>query len=405
MKPALSLEEAQERVLSLALPVESEEVPIAQALGRYLTAELRSKRTQPSADLSAMDGYAIGPERPSDDIWSLVGESRAGGPWDGALGAGETVRISTGAHLPKGADRVLIQENVNADGASIALTSDYPGPLRHVRERGFDFAEGDPLIAAGTMINAAHIALAASAGYSALPVARAPIVAVLDSGDELVADPASAKEHELPASNGVMLTAMAEPLGCTVKRLGPVGDDAEALAKALDRTEDADILITTGGASVGDHDLMQPALKAWGAQLDFWRVAMKPGKPIMVATRQSRSGRRQVIFGLPGNPVSAFVTAFLFALPLIRASMGAKGPAPTPITLKAGSDLPAIGVRREFTRGFWDGSSVTPVGSQDSSALAALASANCLIDRPAQSSELKAGQNVTAYMFGNIALA
>ncbi len=401
MKPALTLEEAQARVLALAQTMPSEDVPLARACGRYLSQDIASRRTQPSADLSAMDGYAIGPDRPDDDQWQLVGESRAGTSWGKELKTGETVRISTGAHVPKGADRILIQENANVEGNNVALTSDYPSSMRHVRQRGFDFAKGDALIEAGTRLHAAHIALAASAGHSDVPVARAPHVAILDSGDELVADPASATEHELPASNGIMLEAMVASLGCTVSRLGPVGDDAEALANALEGAEDADILITTGGASVGDHDLMQPALKAWGAEMDFWRVAMKPGKPIMLATRANSTGRKQVIFGLPGNPVSAYVTAFHFAMPVIRASMGASKPANAALQLPAGSILPAIGPRREFMRAYWNGISVTPVGSQDSSALAALSHANCLIDRPAQSAKAEPGDIVPVYLLGN----
>lgn len=401
MKPALTLEEAQTRVLALAQPMPSEDLPLAQAIGRYLSGNIVSRRTQPSADLSAMDGYAIGAERPENDQWQLVGESRAGTPWGQTLNVGETIRISTGAHVPEGADRILIQENADVNGKEVALTSDYPTALRHVRQRGFDFAKDDALIEAGTRLNAAHIALAASAGHSTLPIARAPYIAILDSGDELVADPASATEHELPASNGIMLEAMVRPLGCTVSRLGPVGDDRGALAAALEGAEDADILITTGGASVGDHDLMQPALKAWGAEMDFWRVAMKPGKPIMLATRLNAAGRTQVIFGLPGNPVSAYVTAFHFGLPVIRASMGAKQAGNAALNLPAGTALPAIGPRREFMRAFWDGVSVSPVGSQDSSALAALSHANCLIDRPAQSSEAAVGDIVPVYLLGD----
>jgi len=312
-----------------------------------------------------------------------------------AGGAGETIRISTGAHVPEGTDRILIQENTEREGERIRLTSDYPGAMRHIRQRGFDFAQGDHLITKGTRINAAHIALAASAGHSALTTAQPPRVAILDSGDELVVDPASANEHELPASNGLMLEAMLTPLGCEITRLGPVGDDADALADALKGADNADVLITTGGASVGDHDLMKPALEAWGASIDFWRVAMKPGKPIMVATRGS-----QVIFGLPGNPVSAYVTAFLFALPLIRASMGSAESITRAFGAIAGEDMPSIGPRREFVRAIWDGERTVPVGSQDSSALAALSHANCLIDRPAHSPALAAGESVTILPLG-----
>lgn len=395
MKPALTLEEAQARVIALARPASVIDVPLVQALGRYLAADITSKRTQPSANLSAMDGYAIGSERPDSDIWRLVGESRAGTPFDDEIKAGDTIRISTGAHVPSGADRILIQENALREGDSVRLTADYPDLMQHIRQRGFDFAKGDHLISKGTLINAAHIAVAASAGYSTLPVASPPKVAILDSGDELVADPASASEHELPASNGIMLEAMLAPLGCETARLGPVGDDANALANALKGADNADVLITTGGASVGDHDLMKPALEAWGASIDFWRVAMKPGKPIMVATRGS-----QVIFGLPGNPVSAYVTAFLFALPLIRAGMGCGEPIAHKVKAVLDQEMPSIGPRREFARGIWDGEKVIPVGSQDSSALAALTMANCLIDRPANSPTLASGKSVNIFPLG-----
>ena len=307
--------------------------------------------------------------------------------------------------MPVGADRVLIQENVAADGEQVRLTSDYPDALRHVRQRGFDFAAGDALIGAGTCLNVAHIALAASAGHSSLTAGKPPKVAILDSGDELVADPASAIEHELPASNGIMLNAMLTQLGCETVPLGPVGDDAAALAEALKGAEDADLLVTTGGASVGDHDLMKPALEAWGAELQFWRVAMKPGKPVMVARRTSAAGHKQAIFGLPGNPVSAYVTAFLFVLPFVRASMGAANPALRPARMVTSMPLPAVGPRREFVRGFWDGTSVAIVGLQDSSALAALASANCLIDRPAHAPELPAGETVPTYWLGDSSAA
>jgi len=193
-----------------------------------------------------------------------------------------------------------------------------------------------------------------------------------------------------------MIGAMLAELGCEVVRLGPVPDDHEALASALAKAGDADMLVTTGGASVGDHDLMRPALEAWGAGLDFWKVAMKPGKPIMVATKGP-----QVIFGLPGNPVSSFVTCFLFVVPLVRTSMGASQPLPVRTKLTAGSTLPAIGSRREFLRAIWDGETVRLADSQDSSALAALAQANCLIDRPAHADEIEAGTPVPCLLLKN----
>jgi molybdopterin molybdotransferase len=247
----------------------------------------------------------------------------------------------------------------------------------------------------------ARIALALAAGRSRLIAARAARVAILDTGDELAADPAACAPHQIPASNGAMLAAMLAPLGCDVERLGPVGDDHAALAAALARAEDADILITSGGASVGDHDLVQAALARWGAQIAFWRVAIKPGKPLMIATRAQPGGGAQLVLGLPGNPVSCFVTAFLFALPVVRASMGALDPLPAAEALVAADPLPPTGKRREFLRAVRTAAGARLVGSQDSSALAALARADCLIDRPAGSPPLAAGSAVTGYLIQN----
>jgi len=199
--------------------------------------------------------------------------------------------------------------------------------------------------------------------------------------------------HQIPASNGAMLSAMLTPLGCEVIRLGPVGDDHAKLAQALTQAEGADILITSGGASVGDHDLVQAALGRWGAEIAFWKVAIKPGKPMMVATRAN-----QLVIGLPGNPVSCFVTAFLFALPVVRASMGAREALPLRYRLVTGEDLPPVGPRREFLRAVNDGGIARLVGSQDSSALMALAEANCLIDRTAGSPALPKGSDVWGYL-------
>ncbi|MEP5938926.1 MAG: gephyrin-like molybdotransferase Glp [Erythrobacter sp.] len=392
MKPMLSLEEAQERALSLVQPMGSQTLPVEQALGRYLAQELLAQRTQPPANLSAMDGYAIGSAGP----WKLIGESRAGTPFDGTISAGDCIRISTGAHVPHGADRILIQENVEIAGDQVSCVEDFPTEGRHIRFAGFDFEAQERVLPAGTAIGAAQIALAITAGFGEVEVSQSPTVAILDSGDELVADPTQCGPHQIPASNGAMIAAMVRGLGCEVLRLGPVSDDRDALAEALNKAENADFLVTTGGASVGDHDLMQPALEAWGADLDFWKVAMKPGKPVMVGRRGT-----QMIFGLPGNPVSSYVTSFLFVLPALRKAMGAADPLPRVAKLPAGISLPAIGSRREFLRGIWDGSNVKPGDSQDSSALRALAAANCLIHRPANAGAVTVGELVPVFMLEN----
>jgi len=388
----LGLEQAQARLLALAplLPLES--IPTEAALGRVIAEDIRAARTQPAADLSAMDGYAL---TPGEGPWTLVGESRAGAPFPGMLAPGECVRISTGAIVPEGADRVLLQEDAVRDESAITAT-ELPPPGRHIRLAGFDFRSGDRLLTRGTRITAGRMALALAAGHGQVTVTRHVRVAVMDSGDELARDPAKCLPHQIPASNGAMIAALIAPLGCEVTRIGPVPDDRAALAAALAQAEAADILITSGGASVGDHDLIKPALTDWGAQIAFWKIAIKPGKPLLVATRGS-----QVVLGLPGNPVSSFVTALLFALPLIRASQRDPDPLPKPETLRAGEDLPAVGARREFLRAVRDCDTVRLAGSQDSSALSALAEADCLIDRPAHSPALYAGDVVPVYKLQN----
>jgi molybdopterin molybdotransferase len=388
----LALEEAQARLLALAPGLPSETIPVEAALGRILSVDLLAARTQPPADLSAMDGYALAP---GDGPWTQVGESRAGAPYGGVLKRGETVRISTGAIIPEGAHRVLLQEDAAREGNAIVAV-EAPPPGRHIRPRGFDFVEGDTVLTQGTVMTPARIALALAAGHNQVAVPRRASVLVMDSGDELSADPAACKLHQIPASNAAMIAAMLAPLGCVVRRIGPVADDHGALASALAEAEHADILITSGGASVGDHDLIKPALADWGAETAFWRVAIKPGKPLLVATRGS-----QVILGLPGNPVSSFVTAFLFAVPLIRAVMGDPDPIPRAVSVRAGEDLPGVGPRREFLRAVRDGEIVRLAGSQDSSALCALAAANCLVDRTAGAPPLPAGEPVSVFYLQN----
>ena len=392
MSAPLGLEEAQARLLALAPALPAEAVATEAALGRIIAQDLHAARTQPPADLSAMDGYALAP---GIGPWQLVGESRAGAPYREVLTDNQCVRISTGAIVPPGADRVLLQEDA-LDEAGIITATEMPPPGRHIRARGFDFHTEDLLLARGTLLTPARIALALAAGHGEVTVARRVHVAVMDSGDELSADPAACLPHQIPASNAAMIAAMLAPLGCDVTRIGPVPDDRTALAEALAQAEGADVLITSGGASVGDHDLVKPALAEWGAETAFWKVAIKPGKPLLVATRGA-----QVILGLPGNPVSSFVTAFLFALPLVRAAMGASDPLPRAVTMVAGEDLPAVGPRREFLRAVSDGGEVRLAGSQDSSALSALAVADCLIDRPARAPAVAAGELVQVFPLGN----
>ena len=393
MSAPLPLEEAQARLLALAAPLPIEHIAVEEAQGYYLAAPLTAQRTQPAADLSAMDGYALAPgDLPGP--WRVVGESAAGHPYAGTIRAGEAVRISTGALLPHGADIVLCQEDATRDGDTLRLTGTPPHPAdAHIRRTGFDFGLGHPLLPAGTWIGPAQIALAMTAGHKHLPVHRAPRLAILDSGDELAPPGPDCPAHQIPASNGAMLAAMAAPLPSHIQRLGPVPDDQAALVAALHAASDADVIVTSGGASVGDHDLIRPALREWGADIDFWRVAIRPGKPLLIAQRGA-----QIVLGLPGNPVASLVTAHFFLLPLLRQMLGAARTLPMPMRATLAEDVGAGGARREFLRGAWDGQSVTPRMMRDSSALASMALSNCLIERAANAPPLQAGENVMIYL-------
>lgn len=372
----LALREAQDRLLALARPAERIELPVEQALGHYLATELIARRTQPARPLSAMDGWAVR----ADDLpgpWYIVGESAAGYPFAGQLGPGEAVRISTGAVVPDGADMVIVQEQCTIADNSLSFSGEAPQPFgRHIRAVGMDFREGSRILRRGDKVTPGSLALAIGAGHASLKVHRAPHVAILDTGDELAAIGTAPSDGRIPASNGPMLSALLAALPCRVERLGPVPDRIEAIAGALDAARYADLIVTTGGASVGDHDLVRPALEAVGAEVAFWRVALKPGKPIMVATRGA-----QVILGLPGNPVSAFVTAHLFALPFVRALLGASSPLPKSLRLTCASPLPATGKRAEFVRARIVEGSVEVLPIQDSGALHSAAQAEALICR------------------------
>ena len=396
MKPALPFDEAQRRLIDLVSPLGKQLVATQDCIGRYLRAPLPAARTQPAADLSAMDGYAL----PDGDAetWRIIGESAAGRPFAERLGPGESARISTGALMPDGATRVLLQEEAIVEGNRLVISPGGQASPHHIRRKGFDFRKGDIVLPKGMRIGPAQLALALSAGYGAgkLTVGRLPRVAIIDSGNELSDDPATMAPSQIPASNGAMLAAMAAPFAADVERIGPVPDTMEALAEAFDSASDAHVMVTSGGASVGDHDLVRPALEACGAKIDFWRIAMKPGKPLLVARRGT-----QIVLGLPGNPVSSYVTAWFFLLPLLRRLAGAATPLPSPLRLPLAASLPAVGPRTEFVRARFGPDGLTPVIQQDSSALGALAVADLLIRREAGDAAARPGDVLPAYPLQN----
>lgn len=392
LPPPIPHEEAQARLLAMAEPLGSERLPTGEVAGRYLASPLTANRTQPPADLSAMDGYAVRADELSGP-WQVVGESAAGHPFGQALAPGEAIRISTGALMPPGDGAVLLQENAVREGDALRLNGEDSATARHIRRKGLDFTHGDTLLAAGARMSPAALALALAGGHGSLEVGRLPRIAVLDSGDELAAHPEAAAPHQIPASNGTMLAAMCKGLVSGIDRLGPVPDTMEAMRAALTQADKADVLVTSGGASVGDHDLVRPALEEWGAEIAFWRIAMKPGKPLLIARKGA-----QFVVGLPGNPVSSIVTAYLCLLPLLRRLAGAAQPLPRAITLPTLDALPPTGTRAEFVRARMGDGGVALLGQQDSSALRALAASEALIARPAHAGETKAGDMVPVYL-------
>lgn len=385
----ISLAEAQARLIALATLLPSEWLPLSEAAGRWLAGDIIAMRTQPARDLSAMDGYALSASHQTDQ-WRVIGESAAGAPFAHIVQSGETVRIFTGAALPEGTDSILIQENVVSDGAHIRAANDRP-PYKgqHVRLRGSDFSAGQLLIEAGIRLNPQKIALAAMAGHSSVSVYRRVRVAMLSSGDELVAPGISCDDDHIPASNALMVAAMMGSLPVDFCDLGIIPDDLDALTTAIRSAQGFDVIVTSGGASVGDHDLVRPALIAAGASLDFWKVAMRPGKPVMAGTLG-----RAVVLGLPGNPVSAFVTALLFLNPIIAAVSGAQDPVPQICYARLGEALPASGARTDHLRARMTPTGVVCAGVDDSAALKGLSLADALIVREANAPPANPGDLV-----------
>ena len=377
--------DAQARLLALApmLPVET--VALGDAAGRWLAEDVRALRAQPWADLSAMDGYAIrAAEWPGP--WRVSATSAAGGDAPTRLGTGEACRIFTGAPMPTGADAVMLQEDSEQTDDIVRGTQDGPATGRNVRAAGSDFAEGALLLSAGTRLGPAQIALAAVAGHGALPVRRAIKIAILSSGSELVPPGAPVLPGKLPSSNAVMLATMLQGLPCRVEDKGIAPDDLNATAQLLGACAGADIIVSTGGASVGDHDHVKAAFAQAGGSLDFWKIAMRPGKPLMAG----RLGEA-LFLGLPGNPVSAFVTAQLFLLPLLRHMAGAATPLPPIRQARLAVPLPNAGSREEYLRAVRGAEGVSAIRSQDSAGLLALSQADCLIRRAAHAPTASTG--------------
>jgi molybdopterin molybdotransferase len=386
MAPLLSVADAQAILLRDVAPMVAETMRLAEAAGRTLAAPLVARRTQPPVAVSRMDGYAV---RQADAAapgatLHLVGTSAAGHAFDGSMGAGETVRIFTGAALPAGADAVLIQEDAEASGDTIVARVAV-SPAEHVRRAGLDFSDGDALLAAGTELDYRQLSLAAAMGHGELPVRRRPRVAIIATGDELVPAGSPAGDTQVVASSGYGVAALVAAAGGEPHDLGIVPDDLAALRERLRiGLESADVVIVLGGASVGDHDLTRPAFEAEGVEPGFWKIAMRPGKPLVF-------GRRGAVrlLGLPGNAVSSLVCGILFVQPLIRALLGQPYPLPRFEAARLAAPLPANDGREDYLRATLEDDPaglpwVSAFPRQDSSMLAPLAAADCLLVRAVQ---------------------
>jgi molybdopterin molybdotransferase len=395
MAPPLSVEEALARILEGVAPLPGESIPIESARGRTLASPLAALLTQPPFDASAMDGYAV---RAADvgklpATLAVIGQAAAGHPFAGTVGPGEAARIFTGAPIPAGADAIVIQENTARDGDKVIVREGVPDK-GHFRPRGFDFKAGETLLAAGRRLGPREVALAAAMGHGTVPVQRRPRVAILSTGDELVPPGERPGPGQIVASNHLGVGALAEQAGAEVRQLGIARDTRASLDEHLARAEGADLILTIGGASVGDHDLVAPAFEARGMVLSFWRIAMRPGLPLMFG----RLGAARVL-GLPGNPVSSMVCARIFVVPLIRALLGSSGEGERPRPARAAVPIEANGPRQHYMRATAapgaDGLLlVTPVRSQDSSLLSPLAQADCLLVRAPHAPALAAGSLV-----------
>lgn len=390
----LSVEEALSRVVEDVSPTAAETVPIQEALGRTLAEPVFSMRTQPPFDTSAMDGYAVRAQDVSalPTELKLVGRSVAGKRFEGSVSAGEATRIFTGAPLPDGADTIIIQENTRETGGTVEVLEGSADRGQFVRLRGLDFGAGQQLLPAGTVLLPRHIAVAAAGNNGAVTVRRKPRVAILSTGDELVQPGSAPGIDQIVASNGVAIAALVASAGGEAVDVGIVRDTTEALNAALDRALDQapDVLITSGGASVGEHDIVQDVMTARGLELGFWRIAMRPGKPLMFGRLDDMR-----FIGLPGNPVSSLVCSRLFLWPLLHAFLG-HPPERQMEEASLAEPLPANDRRQDYMRGvFLDGGrTVTPFEKQDSSMLSTLAKADCLIVRPPHAPPAQAGESV-----------
>lgn len=395
----ISVDAARAKILAALTPVGLETIALANGHGRVLANAVPARLTQPPANVSAMDGYALrAADGAAGNNLKIIGAAPAGHPFAGHVGPGEAVRLFTGSFVPQGADCVMIQENTTASGERLTVNEAVTAG-KNIRRAGQDFSAGDILIPAGKKLGARDIGLAAAGNHPWLEVFRRPRIAILATGDEISLPGEAVGPGGIISSNAHSLAAFVNAAGGEAIVLPIAGDDLAAIAAGADAARGADMLVTTGGASVGDHDLVHAGLQARGLRLDFWKIAMRPGKPLMFGGIIGMP-----MMGLPGNPVSAFVCALLFLRPAIERLSGLPGDAPMTETARLGAALGENDLREDYVRASLrrdgDGWVVTPFAVQDSGMLKTLAAADALIKRPPHDPARIAGSAVEMIRLG-----
>ncbi len=396
MSVLVPVAEARRRLVDSLKPLATESVSVMDAVGRVLAEDVTATVSHPPADVSAMDGYAVR----SADVTkvpvqlTVVGESAAGHPWNGTVDRGQAARIFTGAHMPKGADAIVIQEDADVSGTVVTIKESSVAQ-RHVRPAGQDFKTGDVVLRAPKRLTARDIGLAGAANAAHVTVFRKPRVGVLSTGDEIALPGESVGLHQIVSANGPSICAFVRDRGGIDLHLGVVRDEATALRAALDRAEPIDLLVTSGGVSVGDRDLMKQALSTDDFALTFHKIAMRPGKPLLFGHLKGLP-----IMGLPGNPVSAMVCAILFLGAALDRLQGLPGAAPATLPARLGADMKPNDGREDYVRARLEraadgGLIATPFAKQDSAMISALAQAGALIVRAPHAPAAKAGDQVS----------
>ena len=384
----ITVDDALALVMDLVSPLGTEEVPLTAAAGRVLSQDVAAKRDQPPFAASAMDGYAVNADEVERHaMFKVIGEAAAGHAFEGQVGPGQAVRIFTGAPVPRGAGFVVIQEDVSRKDDLITII-DEPGSNHNIRPKGGDFGIGSSLNAP-RILSASDVALLAAMNIPTVPVYRKPVVALISTGDELVMPGDTPGPDQIIASNTFGLKAMLDALGAEARIL-PIAQDTEnSLKTAFSLTQGADLVVTVGGASVGDHDLVGKVAADLGMDRSFYKVAMRPGKPLMAGRMNGAA-----MLGLPGNPVSAMVCGTLFLTPMIRVMLGLGSKSLAPQSAKLLDPLSANGSRQHYMRARLDNGQIRAFSNQDSSLLTVLADANALLVRPPHDPERSSGDSV-----------